>query len=123
MSSLHRLSAVLTSVKQPVSHEWIYRYVAVDKRNGGKLYRHLRQGHKRYRRGRNDKGPTILNAMSIDERPEVVKERTRLGDWEIDTVLGSKELMLWSLFWSEKHASILSKKPHQNQRKMLHRQR
>ncbi|WP_125780264.1 IS30 family transposase [Pseudoalteromonas rubra] len=88
--SPEQISAVLTSIKQPISHEWIYRYVAVDKRNGGKLYRHLRQGHKRYRRGRNDKGPTILNAMSIDGRPEVVEERTRLGDWEIDTVLGKQ---------------------------------
>ncbi|MCO7201899.1 IS30 family transposase [Pseudoalteromonas sp. OANN1] len=88
--SPEQVSAVLTSVEQPVSHEWIYRYIALDKRNGGKLYQHLRQGHKRYRRGRKDKGPAILNATSIDERPEVVEGRTRLGDWEIDTVLGKQ---------------------------------
>lgn len=88
--SPEQVSAVLTSVEQPVSHEWIYRYIALDKRNGGKLYQHLRQGHKRYRRGRKDKGPAILNATSIDERPEVVDGRTRLGDWEIDTVLGKQ---------------------------------
>ena len=26
--------------------------------------------------------------MSIDERPEVVKARSRIGDWEADTVIG-----------------------------------
>ena len=32
----------------------IYRW-ARDKANGGTLYRHLRQGHKRYRKGKNSK--------------------------------------------------------------------
>jgi IS30 family transposase len=36
-----------------VSHEWIYRHVAADRVRGGKLYKALRQGHKRYRRGAN----------------------------------------------------------------------
>ena len=26
--------------------------------------------------------------MSIDERPEIVAQKTRIGDWEIDTVTG-----------------------------------
>jgi len=26
--------------------------------------------------------------MSIDERPSVVDDKSRIGDWEIDTVLG-----------------------------------
>lgn len=50
--SPEQISQVLRLVKEPVSHEWIYRYIARDKRRGGKLYRHLRQGHKRYRRGK-----------------------------------------------------------------------
>ena len=32
-----------------VSHAWIYGYVQRDKLSGGKLFRHLRQGHRRYR--------------------------------------------------------------------------
>lgn len=86
--SPEQISSVLTSVGEAVSHEWIYRYVARDKYRGGKLYRHLRQGHKRYRRGLKDKAPAIKNAVSIDERPAVVERRERFGDWEIDTVLG-----------------------------------
>ena len=55
---------------------------------GGKLYRHLRQCNKRYRRGRKEKAPAIKNAVSIDDRPSIVDSKERLGDWEIDTVLG-----------------------------------
>ena len=86
--SPEQISNVLTSVGACVSHEWIYRYVARDKRQGGQLYRHLRQGHKRYRKGLKEKVPTIKNAVSIDERPSIVDNRDRFGDWEIDTVLG-----------------------------------
>lgn len=86
--SPEQIASILTRLGEPVSHEWIYRYVAVDKRHGGQLYRHLRQGHKRYRKGRKEKAPTIKDAVSIDERPSIVDSRERFGDWEIDTVLG-----------------------------------
>lgn len=86
--SPEQISNVLTRAGAPVSHEWIYRYIAVDKRQGGKLFRRLRQGHKRYRRGKQNKAPVIKNAISIDERPSIVDSRERFGDWEIDTVLG-----------------------------------
>ncbi|CAE6944425.1 and there are a few more such examples along the aa-chain (ex R Arg changed with H His) [Vibrio sp. B1FLJ16] len=86
--SPEQISNVLTKVGAAVSHEWIYRFVAQDKRLGGKLYRHLRQGHKRYRRGKKEKAPAIKNAVSIDDRPSIVDSKERFGDWEIDTVLG-----------------------------------
>ncbi|MCQ1061414.1 IS30 family transposase, partial [Photobacterium sp. ZSDE20] len=86
--SPEQIANVLTSAGAPVSHEWIYQHIALDKRTGGKLYRHLRQGHKRYRKGQRVKAPTIKHAVSIDERPSVVDSRERFGDWEIDTVLG-----------------------------------
>ena len=86
--SPEQISNVLTSVGACVSHEWIYRYVARNKRQGVQLYRHLRQGHKRYRKGLKEKAPTIKNAVSIDERPSIVDSQERFGDWEIDTVLG-----------------------------------
>ncbi len=88
--SPEQISSVSKRIACPVSHEWIYRYVAQDKANGGKLYRHLRQGHKRYRKGQNAKRSVIPNPVSIDERPAIVDERSRLGDWEVDTVLGKQ---------------------------------
>lgn len=88
--SPEQISAIATRIGRPVSHEWIYRYVAKDKASGGQLYRHLRQGHRRYRKGVHSKRSPILEACSIDERPEVVDSRERLGDWEADTVIGQQ---------------------------------
>ena len=50
----------------------------------------MRTQGKRYRaRGSNkDSRGRIKNAVSIDERPEIVDEKSRIGDWEIDTVIG-----------------------------------
>ena len=86
--SPEQVSKVLTASGMPVSHEWIYQFIANDKAMGGKLYRHLRQGHKRYRKGKRTKAEAIKNAVSIDDRPAIVDSRERFGDWEIDTVLG-----------------------------------
>lgn len=92
--SLHwspeQISGVGHLIDMPVSHEWIYRYIASNKAAGGVLYKALRQGHKRYRRGVNTKRNVIPDPRSIDERPEVVENRERFGDWEVDTVLGKQ---------------------------------
>jgi len=72
-----------------VSHEYIYQYIYADKRSGGELYRHLRcQKKRRKRYGSYDRRGVIRNRVSIEERPEVVDERSRVGDWEGDTVIG-----------------------------------
>ncbi len=74
-----------------VSHETIYQYVWEDKKHGEKkLYTHLR------RRGRHNKKRGSLtcgrgfirNRVDIDERPEIVDEKVRFGDLEIDTIIG-----------------------------------
>jgi transposase, IS30 family len=49
--SPEQISAIGKRIGLRVNHEWIYRYVATDKALGGQLYRYLRQGHKRYRKG------------------------------------------------------------------------
>ena len=74
-----------------VSHEWIYQYIYADKRAGGDLHKHLRcQKKRRKRYGSNDRRGKIPNRVSIEQRPDVVDERNRLGDWEADTVIGKK---------------------------------
>jgi len=57
-----------------VSHEWIYQYVLQEKLSGGNPYRHLRC--------------QLINRISIDDRPAVVETRRRIGDWELDTIIG-----------------------------------
>ena len=52
--------------------------------------KHLRQSNKKRKKpyGAKDKRGRIRNRISIDARPEIVTQKTRLGDWEIDTVIG-----------------------------------
>lgn len=73
-----------------VSHERIYQFIWEDKKNGGTLYKGLRTGDKKYRKrygsGKASRG--IANRVSIEERPAIVDQKLRFGDWEIDTIIG-----------------------------------
>ena len=72
-----------------ISHEWIYLHIYRDKRQGGDLHKHLRcQKKRRKRYGKQDRRGRIPNRVSIDERPPVVDEKSRIGDWEGDTIIG-----------------------------------
>jgi len=72
-----------------ISHEWIYQYVLQDKARGGDLYRHLRcQKARKKRYGAYDRRGQLRNRVSIESRPDIVERRTRLGDWELDTIIG-----------------------------------
>jgi len=75
-----------------VSHETIYRWIFLDASQGGDLYRHLRRRHKfRRRQKRYGAGRRFIpGRVSIDERPAIVAERNRFGDWEADLVLGRR---------------------------------
>jgi len=73
-----------------VVHETIYRYIYTNKRNGGKLYKYLRHKNKKYHCRSNDyqaRG-TIIDRVMIDKRPKIVEKKNRIGDLEIDTVVG-----------------------------------
>ncbi len=74
---------------QSVSPEWIYHYISLDKQAGGDLYAYLRCQKKRKKRyGSRDTRGQLKNRVSIDERPAVVDERQRIGDWEMDLMIG-----------------------------------
>lgn len=75
-----------------ISHETIYRWVFLDAEQGGTLYRRLRRRHKRRRRQkRYGAGRRFIpGRVGIEQRPDVVAERSRFGDWEADLVLGRK---------------------------------
>lgn len=74
-----------------VSKETIYQYIWKDKRQGGLLYKHLRTKGKRYRKrgDSNDKRGLMTDRVDISMRPEVVDKKFRIGDLEIDLVIGS----------------------------------
>ena len=75
-----------------VSHERIYQFILADKEEGGNLYKHLRHQHKKYRKryGSPQRQGPIKNRVMIDDRPEIVNAKQRLGDWEIDTIIGKQ---------------------------------
>ena len=74
-----------------VSHERIYQFIYQDKAEGGKLYKHLRVASKKYRKrygsGKKKRG-IIKDKVSIDQRPDCINNKERVGDWEIDTIIG-----------------------------------
>ncbi|MDP0562518.1 MAG: hypothetical protein QS721_09440 [Candidatus Endonucleobacter sp. (ex Gigantidas childressi)] len=51
---------------------------------------HLRRQGKKYDKRRNGKSTRgqIKNRVSIDDRSEIVDDKSRIGDWEIDTIIG-----------------------------------
>ncbi len=79
-----------------VSLECIYQWIWDCKKSNRRenapykdLYRFLRHGRRRFKRGnyKNTRG-TIKDRVSIEDRPEVVKNRKRLGDVEVDLMMG-----------------------------------
>jgi len=72
-----------------VSYERIYQYIYADKARGGTLFHRLRCRKKRRKRyGSYDRRGQMPNCRSIEERPQIVEQRKRLGDWEADTIIG-----------------------------------
>ena len=73
------------------SKESLYLRVYADKAAGGNLIQYLRcqkVRRKRYGSGQERRG-TLKNCVRIDKRPKVVEKRSRIADWEGDTVIGS----------------------------------
>jgi len=73
-----------------VVHETIYRYIYTNKKNNGKLYKYLRHKNKKYhcRSNNYQARGTIIDRVMIDKRPKIVEKKNRIGDLEIDTVVG-----------------------------------
>ena len=72
-----------------ISPETVYQRVYADKQAGGLLWKNLRCQKKRKKRyGKMDRRGNIPNRQFIEDRPAIVDERKRIGDWEADTVIG-----------------------------------
>lgn len=76
------------SVKIP-SLELLYQWIYADAAAGGKLYKLLPRIHKKRKKQKPSKQDKISNKVSIHERDAVVDGRTRLGDFEIDSVVSA----------------------------------
>jgi IS30 family transposase len=83
-----------------ISHETIYRYLLVDKKRGGDLYKWLRcrgrkQRRKRY--GAYDSRGRLAGKRPLAERPDGATNRSRIGHWEIDTVMGKNRACILTI--------------------------
>ena len=90
--SPEQISGIMKKEGGPwVSHERIYQHIWTDKQQGGTLYQHLRGSRKKRKKryGTKESRGQIKNRVMIDQRPQEVDEKSRIGDWEIDTVIGA----------------------------------
>lgn len=73
-----------------ITHATIYRWIWACPGRSERLRPHLRVAWKKRRKpyGKPSKRGQIPNRVSIDQRPEEAAGRTRLGDWEGDTMVG-----------------------------------
>ncbi len=72
--------------------EWIYEHVRADRQAGGALYRCLRRRGKKPngRGGRHAGRGHIPDRVDLAERPAVVEEKSRIGDWELEPIMGAR---------------------------------
>lgn len=82
----------LNKNKPVISKQTIYTWVYKERKD---LQPHLRYKKSKYRRkhGTNvrEKRREEAKKKRIDTRPKIIEKRTRLGDWEGDTVVGSEK--------------------------------
>ena len=87
-----RLKVEKKTEAEHLSHTSIYRMIAQDKAKKGSLHLYLpNTGKTRWKGGKRNKqaGASLIpERTDIRERPAIVDQRSRLGDWEGDTVHG-----------------------------------
>lgn len=88
--SPEQISRMLKKLNIAVSHAWIYQYVHKDFTQGGTLYLHLRLQLKRYKNRLHKQRGRIVGRCSIHDRPSYEDDKSRFGDWGIDTVVSQK---------------------------------
>lgn len=73
-----------------ICNETIYAYIRRDRRQGGTLHKLLRLSGKlkRKRNNKPDSRGRLKDKRSIHDRPAGAEKRSRIGHWEIDTVMG-----------------------------------
>lgn len=88
-----------------LSHETVYRYTRLNPQFRPCLRWYNRRGYGRYRQ--QNERPAWMN--SIKKRPEIVNERSRIGDWERDTMYVKDRKTILVLTERKTRFTILSK--------------
>jgi len=72
-----------------ISYVTIYKYIYINRLAEGDLYKQLRHRGKRRIKYASKRKSRIKDRVSIHKRPEIVDKKIRLGDFEIDTIIGA----------------------------------
>lgn len=94
-----------------ISHETIYAFVYRKRKD---LIKYLRHQKCKYRKKRGTRvRMELARAMKIkriEERPAVIEERVRIGDWENDTVIGKEKKQRFLTFTERKSGYGMAEK-------------
>ena len=83
-----RLKRELPSDLKMPSVELMYQWIYEDSRGGGNLYKLLLRKHKKRKAIVKHREQKISDKVSIHQRSPLVEERGRIGDLEIDSIVG-----------------------------------
>jgi IS30 family transposase len=88
-------------------HTFLYRETA--KEPGLREHFRQRQAKPRQRKGAKEGRGQIVDRVSIDERPKIVEEKSRVGDWEGDTIESAGKNAYIATFVDRKSKFLLAK--------------
>jgi IS30 family transposase len=97
-----------------ISHQGLYDWIVLQKAEGGVWHTFLRQAHRRRRKryGTRENRGRIVGRVGIEERPPEVAAKSRPGDWESDTIVGTgSAACLASHVERVSHYTVLAKLP------------
>ena len=81
-------------VEERLSYESIYQIIMMERQGGGQWYRMLPMRGRKRRRDRSGKKRHRLNIKPEQElavRPARINERSEIGHWEVDLVIGARQ--------------------------------
>jgi len=94
-----------------ICHETIYQFIYHEK---PKLTKYLRHRKSHYQKRRGSHARILLNKASkvrrIDEKPTVIEERSGIGDWENNMVLGKEKTQRALIFTERKSGFGMAEK-------------
>lgn len=85
---------------EPLSKDTIYQHL-YDHWEREEIKKYLRRKCKRYRNRKKEaihKKYCIQDRVMIDQRPDIINKRERIGDWEADTIVGKTHKQLIATF-------------------------
>ena len=99
------------SPEKQASPSTIYKHIYQETVCDPSLKEHFRQKHAKphKRSGVKDRRGQISGRVSIDERPKVVEQKSRIGDWEGDTIESAGKRAYIATFVDRKTKLLLAK--------------